>query len=108
MSGMALSACLRKVSFLWSQKKKKKNNSRERQGMTVDVRLGKVSGVSTRRMATDSNLCSRLSVGQNERKQIEVQQKQNKKGGERGEEEERALSQSLLVFCSRFLFPRPE
>lgn len=84
-------------------KKEKKNNSRERQGMTVDVRLGKVSGVSTRRMATDSNLCSRLSVGQNERKQIEVQQKQNKKGG-KGERRKKGLCPSPCSFFVHVFF----
>jgi len=59
-------------------------------------------------MATDSNLCSRLSVDQNERKQIQAQQKQNKKGGKRrggGEGPVSVLVRFLLTFA--FLFPHP-
>ena len=56
--------------------------------------------MSTRRMATDSNLFSRLSVGQNERKQIQVQQKQNKDGGKA----ERGGKEGPVSVLARYLF----
>ena len=60
--------------------------------------------VCTRRMATNSNLCSRLSVGQNEWKQIEVQQKQNKKGG-KGQRRKGGLCLSPCSFFVHVFFP---